>query len=163
MKHHVGQTRNGITVYVDLISSRAAKHIAQQPQLLTLAKEMLGHITAKGAELNIEHDMGRVVGYSFIVATADTDTIFYACLLKDTVYTRFVKNGKPLSTPFVTVTLIQNGDMYELTDIRIGRITPPRPGSANESTDSREYWQHHAFILDNQTLQLRTVTKTCPY
>jgi hypothetical protein len=151
-------------VQVDLIGSQAARHIAQQPRLLMLAKEVLEKIAAKGATVNVECDMGRPIGYSFLVATKDTDTILYARLLKDEIYTRFVKNGKPFSTPYLTVSLTQDKDNnYELSDIWIGRLTPPRPGSVNETTESRSYWLEHAFVLDNQPLQLRTVTKTCPY
>ncbi|HEX3568437.1 MAG TPA: hypothetical protein VHT70_02040 [Candidatus Saccharimonadales bacterium] len=164
MKHTIGQTRNGMQVQVDLIGSQAARHIAQQPRLLMLAKEVLEKIAAKGATVNVECDMGRPIGYSFLVATKDTDTILYARLLKDEIYTRFVKNGKPFSTPYLTVSLTQDKDNnYELSDIWIGRLTPPRPGSVNETTESRSYWLEHAFVLDNQPLQLRTVTKTCPY
>ncbi|HEY8999222.1 MAG TPA: hypothetical protein VIM53_02795 [Candidatus Saccharimonadales bacterium] len=164
MKHPIGQTRNGTQVYVDLIGSQAARHIAQQPQLLTFAKELLEKTAVEGSEANIEYDMGRSVGYNFLVTTKDTDTILYARPVKDEVYTRFVKNGKPFSTRYVTVTLVQNADNdYELSDIWVGRLTPPRPGSINETAESRPYWLHHAFVLDSQPLQLRTVTKTCPY
>ncbi|HSX34383.1 MAG TPA: hypothetical protein VLF62_01945 [Candidatus Saccharimonadales bacterium] len=166
MKHPIGQTRNGAQVYVNLIGSQAAKHIAQQPQLLTLAKEMLEQISVRGAEANVERDMQRLVGYNFIVTTTDADTILYGRFLKDEVYTRFVKNGKPLSTNYLTVTLRQSpdgGKDYELTDIWIGRLHPPRPGSDNETAESKPYWANHAFVLDSQPLQLRTVTKTCPY
>lgn len=164
MKHPVAQTRNGKEVYVNLIGSRAAAQIAQQPQLLALAKEMLEKTTAKGDEVTIEHDMERLVGYSFIVATKETDTILYARLRKEDIYTRFVKNGKPLSTHYVTATLVRDSsDRYELSDVRIGRLTPPRPGNASETAESRPYWANHAFVLDSQPLQLQTVTKTCPY
>lgn len=164
MKHRVGATLNGMRVHVDLISSPAARHIAQQPQLLTLAREVLEKTAAKGAEVSIECDMGRLIGYSFVVATTDADAILYARLLKDDVYTRFVKNGKPHSTHYLTITLVKTSDNdYELSDLWIGRLTPPRPGSSDETAESRPYWLRHAFVLDNQPLQLRTVTKACPY
>jgi hypothetical protein len=164
MRHPIGQTRNGVPVFVDLISSQAAKRIAQQPQLLTLTKEMLEQVTVRGQEASIEHDMGRLIGYNFVVATTDKDTILYGCLVKDNIYTRFVKNGKPRSTHFLTVSLRKDGDnTYELLDVWVGRLNPPRPGSANETPESKAYWASHAFVLDNQPLQLQTVTKECPY
>ncbi len=164
MKHPVGQTRNGVPVYVNLIGSQAAKHIAQQPQLLTLAKEMLKQVAARGAEVSVEHDMGRLIGYNFVVATTDKDAIFYGRLLRDDVYTRFVKNGKPLSTHYLSMTLRKDSDdSYEMSDIWIGRLNPPRPGSANETAESKPYWSNHAFVLDSQPVQLQTVTKECPY
>jgi len=164
MQHPVGQTRNGTYVYVNLIGSQAARHIAQQPQLLKLAKEMLAQKTVHGIRTSIEQDMKRPIGYSLVVATTDSDTILYGRLVKDEVYTRFVKNGKPLATNYLTITLRQDDDSnYELSDIWIGRMIPPRPGSTNETDDSKPYWSNHAFVLDSQALQVRTMTKVCPY
>lgn len=151
-------------MYVDLIGSQAAKHIAQQPHLLELAKEMLGHTVARESEVNIEYDMGRSIGYSLVVSTTDSDTILYGRLLRDEIYTRFVKNSKPASTQYLTAILKRDDDgNYELTDIWIGHLNPPRPGSANETAESKSYWASHAFVFDNQPVQLQTITKDCPY
>lgn len=164
MKHPIGQTGNGTAVYVDLIQSSAARHIAQQPHLLTLIAEALQQTEPQGLEASIEHDMGRVIGYSFVVKTAGTDGIFYAQLLRDDTYIRFIKNGKPLSTQYLSMVLHQDENgAYELYDAWIGRLNPPRPGTAGETAESKPYWATHAFILGNETLQLRTVTKECPY
>jgi hypothetical protein len=164
MKHVVGPTSNNIPVYVDLIRSQAANHIAQQPYLLQLAKEALRGIKASGTEVKIEHDMGRVIGYDFIVNTTEKDTILYARLLRETIYTRFVKNGKPNSTQFLTIVLARDENSeYELQDVWIGRKSPPRPGSDHETSESKPYWASHAFVLDKQPMQLGTVTKVCPY
>lgn len=165
MKHYVGQTNNGTDVYVDLIRSEAAKQIAQQPHLLGLVAEALQQITPQGTLVDIEHDMGRAIGYSFVIRTTDTDPIFYAQLLKEDTYTRFIKNGKPLATRHLTLHLRLNEESneYELHDVWMGRLSPPRPGSAGETAESKSYWSNHAFILGNQPLQLRTVTKVCPY
>ena len=164
MQHVIGQTRNGMSVYVDLISSPSAKCVAQHPQLLVLAKEMLAQTQVRGTETVIEHDMGRLIGYDFIVATTDKDTIFYGRLLKDKVYTRFTKNGQPLTTHYLTVKLRQDGDKnYELSDIRIGHSSPPRPGSDDETNESKPYWSNHAFVLSGQLTESQTITKICPY
>ncbi|HEY1835581.1 MAG TPA: hypothetical protein VGG13_02045 [Candidatus Saccharimonadales bacterium] len=166
MKHPVGRTRNGIPVYVDLIRSQAAARISQRPSLLGLIEKALSEITASDSEIRIEYDMGHAIGYNFVVETTDEDSIMYAQLLRDNIYTRFVKNGKPLATRYLTILLQrddQNNDAYELRDTWIGRIRPPRPGSDNETTASKSYWANHAFVLDNQSLQARTVTKVCPY
>lgn len=164
MKHLIGQTRNGVDVYVQLIGSAAGEHISRQPRLLTLAKEMFANVTLRGAEINIEYDTDRPIGYDFIVETSDSDTVFYGCLLRDKVYTRFVKNAKPLPTRYLTAMLAKGSDdTYELSDIWIGRMRPPLPGSTTETIDSKSYWANHALILDNQPLQQRTLTKVCPY
>lgn len=163
MKHLIGQAHNGVQVYAQLIGSQAGKNIARQPQLLSLAKEMLPKVTLRGPEISLEHDMHRPVGYNFIIETSDKDTILYGRLLKDDTYTRFVKNGKPQPTRYVTIIFLRDDSSYELSDIRLGRLIPPRPGSAGETPESRGYWSNHAFILDGQPLQPQTVTKICPY
>ncbi len=164
MKHHIGKTSNGVSVYAQLIGSQAGKRIAQQPQLLTLAKEMFSEVALHDSEIRMEYDINQPTGYDFTVETTEQDTIFYGRFLKDDVYTRFVKNGKPRSTTYLSVVLSKQGDnSYELSDIWIGCLRPPRPGSANETAESKPFWLNHARVLDNQTLQMKTVTKTCPY
>jgi hypothetical protein len=165
MKHPLGHSRNDIAVFVDLIQSEAAKHIAQQPHLLGLVREALQHASLRGPNVTIEHDMKRAIGYSFVVSTSDSDAVFYAQLVRDATYTRFVKNGEPLATQHLTLVLHRNEDdaTYNLHDAWIGRLNPPRPGSTEETDESKTYWANHALILGNQPLQLRSVTKICPY
>lgn len=164
MKHPVGLSQNGAEVYAYLTASRVGKRLSRQPYLLTLAKEMLAAVTLNGAEVCIEYDLQRQIGYDFIIGTTDKDAVFYACLVKDDVYTRFVKSGNPAPTSFITVMLQQDDDKhYELSDIWIGRLTPPRPGSADETAHSKPYWSNHALILGDQPLQSQTMTKISPY
>lgn len=164
MKHPIGYTRNGVFVYVDLIRSQAATYIAQQPRMLELVKKALSKTDAEGTEVTVEHNMGRAIGYNFVVTTTDSDTTFYAQLVKDSAYTRFVKNGKPRTTQYLTVILKRNEqNEYELHDTWLGRKRPPRPGTDSETAESLAFWENHAFILDNQPIQSRTITKTRPY
>lgn len=165
MIHPICTTQDGIEVYVDLIASEAAHSIAKQPQLLGLLKEALVDRKLTGPEVHLERNMGRVVGYDFIVDTPSEDVVFYARVLKDSTYTRFVKGGRPLTTNYVAATLRRapNSTAYELCDVRIGRLAPPRPGMPSETAQSKQYWATHAFVQDSQVLQPRTVTKTCPY
>lgn len=166
MTHFIGHTRNNIPVFIDLIGSAAARHVAQQPYLLTLAAEALRSATLDGrSTINLEHDMGRPIGYDFVVETTTTDVIFYAQLLRDEAYTRFVKNGKPLSTRYLTTILRADkvDAQYNLENIWMGRLTPPRPGSAKESARSKTYWSKHAYVFENQPIRSSTLTKTCPY
>lgn len=151
-------------VYAQLISSYTGQLIARQPQLLTLAQEMLASVTVYEPKISIEHNMGRVVGYSFTIATNEKDAVFYGQILKDTIYTRFVKNGKPVPTNYLTVSLHKEREtVYELSDIWIGRLIPARPGTDKETAQSKSYWSNHAVILDGQRIQQHTITKTCPY
>ncbi len=125
MKHPIVTTRNGIPVYIDLVRSQAAGQIARQPRLLTLAKEALQGATVSGSEPNIEQDMGRVIGHSFVVETTEKDTVIYAQCLNDKTFSRFVKHGRPSPTNYLTILLKQDGDSYELHDTWIGRLRPP--------------------------------------
>ena len=164
MKHPIGQTANRTPVYVDLTRSQAAAHIAQQPHLPGLIKEALAKLNATEPSMSIEHDMGRNIGYSFVVETTDKDAVLYARLLRDDIYTRFVKNGKPAQTSFLTIVLkLDDDNEYELVDTWIGRINPPRPGSEHETAQSKPYWTNHAFVFDKQPIQTSTITNKCPY
>jgi hypothetical protein len=164
MKHVITDTSNGIPVYVDLIHSQAAEHISSQPNLLGLVKEVLQQTTAKGDHVDIETDMGRGIGYSYVVTTSEKDSIVYAQLMRDDTYTRFVKNGTPLTTQFLSIQLRRAEDgSYELHDTWVGPLTPPHPGSSDETSESKPYWADHAVVLGNQRLQVRSATKVCPY
>lgn len=164
MKHLVGRTRNGALVHVDLITSAAAKRIAQQPHLLGLAGEALKKTALRDTEIRFEYDTERTIGYDYVIGTTDKDSVFYAQLLRDTTYTRFVKNGKPVPAQRLAIVLRKNDDgNYELLDTWIGHLSPPKPGSTGETPESKTYWATHALILDNQPIQLRTLTKVCPY
>ncbi len=165
MQHIICRTPNEISVYVDLINSQAARNISQQPRLLQYAKEaLLKQTNLKGPKVVIVHNLERTIGYNYVVETAETDSIFYAQVGKDPTFTRFIKNGKPLATQHVTIVLMRDEDgHYAMHDTWIGLQSPPRPGSPNATEKSLPYWENHAFVLDNQPLQLRTVTKVCPY
>jgi hypothetical protein len=166
MPHLIGTTRNNMSVYVDLIGSNAAQHIAQRPHLLNLTAEALRGMSPRGTDITVEHDMGRPVGYDFVVTTStDTEAVFYAQQVKDSTYTRFIKNQKPSATQYLTLVLQRNEQQsgYNLQDVWIGRFTPPQPGSTTETDDSRTYWADHARIFDSQPLQVRSLTKECPY
>ena len=164
MKHFISKTHNGIDVYVDLISSAAANSIARQPQLITLIKEVVALHTATEATVVLEYTMGRDIGYSYIVPTSSSDAIFYARPFADPLYSRFVKRAQPRPTSHLTVELQQDQQgHYALTEVWIGKRHPPRPGSVHETADSKQFWLSHAFVLDNQRLQAKTITTTCPY
>ncbi len=164
MKHTIGQTNNGVTLYVDLINSQAGVQIARQPYMLALLKELIGRTVITGKELQFDQDMGRPVGHESIVETTEADAIIYAQKLKDDVYTRFVKNAKPDQTQFVTLILQKDADdSYELIDTWIGRLSPPRPGSKYENAESKVYWATHAYVLDGEPVQSKSITKVCPY
>jgi len=166
MKHLIGQSRNGINVYIDLTqNSSSMKDIARQPHLITLAGEALGHTQLTELNTTIEFDMKRPVGYDFVVEKDEDDTVFYVRLIGDTVFTRFVRKGEPVATNYLSICLEPYNDntAYIVRDIWLGQQRPSRPGSDDAVAESTSYWGHHAFIFQNQPVQTNTLTKTCPY
>lgn len=164
MIHSLGTTKNGIEVLVELIKSPAAAKIARQPYLLVLAKEVLQQTAFKDQFVRMEFDMKRPIGYDFVVPTTKKDIIFYAKLLRDDVYSRFVKHSKALPVQSLVIIMDRNetGE-YELQDVWVGHLSLPRPGSKEESSESKPYWDSHAIVADGQAVQSNTITKTRPY
>ena len=165
MRHLVGYSRGDIPVYVDLINSSAVKNIAREPHLLTLAKEALQRSALEGPRASVECDMGRPIGYDFVIEKDEDATIFYARLIRDAVFTRFTKTGVPVATQYLSLllTLDDSGTAYDVTDVWIGQHRPPRPGSDDETPESGGYWERHAVIFQNHSVQTSTLTKTRPY
>jgi hypothetical protein len=164
MKHPIGPTKNGHSVYVDLIHSQAAKHISAQPQLLMFIKEALLQHSPSKEQVTFQYDMGRSIGYDFTVEISEKDVVFYAQLIKSSVFTPFVKNGAPLNTNHLSVILHKTSDAeYELLNAWVGSMSPPLPGSPEQTDESKDYWSTHAIVYTNQPLQTRSLTKTNPY
>lgn len=165
MKHLIGYSRNRFAVYVDMLDSPARRTISRQPHLLSLAAEALEHSVLKVTTPILEHNLGRVIGYDFIVATTSEDNVFYAQLIKDTVYTRFTKKGEPTPANYVTLIMqyLPEEKAFYLQDIWIGRFRPVEPGRQDETHDSVAYWKKHAVVFQNQPMQTQTLTRDCPY
>jgi hypothetical protein len=164
IKHPITTSKNGISVYVDLINSRASKRISEQPRLLNLAKTLLGSKNLSKTALTIEHDFGEPVGNTDIVATSSNDVIVYAKMLRQTNYTRFVKKRELVSSNFVSVRLHRDADgEYELDDLWFGQLAPPLPDEQHATDASDGYWQSHAVVLNGQLLQRNTATSNSPF
>jgi hypothetical protein len=164
MKHPIAITHNKKQIYVDLLYSLAGSSIAQQPHLAKLVQEVVRQTNVTGPSMYIEQDMQRVIGYDYVVPTTATDHIYYGKIMRDPIYTRFVKNGKPVNSSYLSLVLFcdDDGD-YELRDVWIGKQRPARPGSDDANDKSTEFWANHAVAYEGQQLQSRTLTKTCPY
>jgi len=164
MMHLIGMTRNNIEVHVDLVNSRAAKQIAQRPHLLTLASEAIGVLDIKKTHMITTHDMGRTVGYDFVVEVTDAESVFYAQLVKELIFTPFTKKGKPASTRLLTMILgYDEHDGYFLDDLWPGAFRPPVPGDTMETKSSKDYWSTHAYVFEDQHVKASSITRECPY
>jgi hypothetical protein len=163
-KFIITESGNEREIYVNLISSSAGHYLSRRPYVIGLIKELLYAQKLNGKRIVIEHDMGRSIGTTDIVATSNNDTIYYALPIKSDVFSRFSKNKYPQPSNTLTVIIEQDPEgNYEVNDTWIGPYCPAFPGHKNETTDSKEYWQTHALVHDSQTIQSKTITKEWPY
>jgi hypothetical protein len=164
MKHFIAKTPGRAMLYVDLISSPAAASISQRPYLLGLLKEMARGAKIVGIRPAIVVDMGRTIGNCHIVKTTSSDSIIYARRLHTEVYSRFVKTSKVTPTQYLSARFKKDpAGNYELIDAWPGMPYPPLPGSEDETAESKPFWEEHAFVFNGDTIQVRTLTKVCPY
>lgn len=151
-------------VYVNLISTSVGQYLSRRPQVIALIKELLVARELSGAHMIIEQDMGRNIGTTDVVVTSEHDNIYYAQPVKTEVFSRFAKNRNAQVSPMLTVIVEQDntGD-YMVSNAWIGAYFPPFPGDVHETTQSKTFWQNHAMVHNAQAIQLKTVTKECPY
>ena len=151
-------------VYVNLISSQAGHYLSRRPHIIAIIQELLSGKRLRGPRVVIERDMGRDIGTTDVVATSDTDTIYYAQPLKSDVYSRFAKNRYPQSSSLLTIIVDKDSEgNYEVTDTWIGSHHPAFPGDEHATEDSKSFWLTHALVQDAQAVQSKSITKTCPY
>jgi len=163
-KFMIANSQSGNDIYINLISSSAGKYLSRRPYLINIIKEALVNNNLKGLHMEVEIDMGRVIGSTDIVETSEKDNIYYAQPVKNANYSRFVKNRPPQPSRKLTI-IVQKDDIgnYEVTDTWIGPCSPPFPGHENATDESRPYWENHALVQDAQIIQSRSITKVCPY
>lgn len=164
IKHPVAKTQDGTPVYVDLIKSPASNTISHQPHVVTLISEVLATTSPQGKKSTIEFNFGRTIGNCEIVSTSEKDHIMYAKPLGRDTFFRFVRRRQPEQTSFITIILLLDSDGdYELHDVWMGRDMPGMPGSNNETSESKDFWENHAWVLEGFPVQNRTLTLTSPY
>jgi hypothetical protein len=158
------ESNNSYCIYVNLISSPAGRYLSRRPHMIALIKELLANNKLHGERIVIEQDMGRNIGTTDVVLTNDKDTIYYAQALKSGVYSRIARNRYPQTSNTLTVIAMRDAEgNYEVSDTWIGDNHPAFPGDELETDESKNYWQTHAIVQDAQTIQSRSITKTCPY
>ena len=163
-KHIVATSLNGKEVYAYLMQQPLSAAISRNPHLLALIKEAVSTLNLTQQDILLEQNMGRNIGYGEMIATREKDTIFYARLVREETYTKFVKNRKTEPTPFLTLNLRKDDDgNYEIKDVWIGKTFPPVPGNAAETEQSKSYWEDHAVAFNGQAIMASTITKECPF
>lgn len=160
----IGTSANNRQVYTKIINSDAGRCFSRQPHLVSLAKSVVESLDLTDSVMRVTHDMGRTIGNTNIVATKDTDHIFYAQRPKQSNALRFVKHRMMEPSSELSIVLQRDSDgNYELTDAWVGPACPPFPGAADERADSKAYWQTHALTAGSESISLQSVTTTCPY
>lgn len=158
-------SKNGVSVWYDPISSHAATHIEDTPDLLALAIEVVRQTTIDELYVQLHVDFGRIVGTSDLVENDPADEIVYAKRLNRDEYTAFNKTRAAQPSSLVTIALRQQDDgTYELVSTWIGASDSPAfPGTKQETRDSREFWSTHSLAWGNQEIQPGSETTHCPW
>jgi hypothetical protein len=163
MRRYLGTTKNGCRVYIPA-TSHASTHLADAPGLEQLVCELLPQLHVEGKNLFTDHDMGRVVGLTDLVATTEKDEIVYAKRPYRNDYARFVLHREPQPTTYITVALNKRKPAeYDLVSAWIGSIAPPFPGDIRATTDSEPFWKTHALVWGQQKIQEDSVVTIWPW
>jgi len=159
-----GISQNGRDVYVKIINSAAARYFSRQPHLLGVAKEALLTLNLAEPTVSVALNMGRAIGNTHIVSTGTKDSIYYAHPPKKANSLRFVKNRSLESSPELSLILERDDDGdYEIVNAWIGPLYPPLPDADDATSESKIYWQTHAFTAGSEPIDLQTITTKQPY
>lgn len=111
------------------------------------------------------------IGITSLVETDENSEIIYAKRKERNLYTRFVKNRKGSITSSFVVILNKsrnNDNDYFLVTMFPGKGAYREPEDPNISTkeeliQSLLFWENHALVFDESTINLETITPICPY
>jgi hypothetical protein len=165
----IGQSANHKNVIYDPVSSHAATHLEDTPQLAGLVREVIAGMTLEEDELATYVDLGRVVGSCDVVEVDEGDEIVYGMRKNrtDDGYVPFTKSRQGDPCPYVSVHLIKNSDdAYVLSSAWIGTYgedDEPFPQSSNATDQSIPFWKKHAFVWGSQEIQPGTIREDCPW
>lgn len=164
-KISVGVSRNGFEAWYDSVSSHAATHIKDTPNLHVLAAEVIAQSDLVKPYEQFHMDMGRVVGESDLVENKPGDEIMYAKRLYRDTFSSFNMSQPPQPSRLVTVALRrQQDETYELVTAWIGtNDSPSFPGTPEETPASKDYWSKHSLAWGSQDIQAGSATPICPW
>lgn len=160
MIHLVAQSRNGIDVYVDYDHTNVALHITETPNLIALVQEAIPNFDVVDEKVALQHDMGRIIGKTSLVATDEHDDIMYAKRHGRPTYTRFALGRALTDTSVLSVILFcadSNDGTYRLWSAWCGPLVP-----SSTSADGRLFWQNHALAYDPRIIDTATITRQDP-
>ncbi|WP_102346009.1 hypothetical protein [Bacillus sp. Marseille-P3661] len=111
------------------------------------------------------------IGITSLVNTDENSEIVYAQRKERKIYTRFVKNRKcSITSSFVVILnrTRRNNNQYFLVTMFPGKGAYKEPEDPNiitkkELIESLLFWENHALVFDESTIDLNTITPICPY
>lgn len=163
------KTKDNFEVYYDPISSHAATHFNDAPNLKELVIELLEGLETGGKEIARHFDMGKPIGTMDVVRVDDTDELVYATRMnrESDGLVPFVKSRKGNPCPYVAVHLVpQLNGVYILESAWIGTFggdDEPFPMAKDATPRSVEFWSKHAFVWGSQGIEPESVTTTRPW
>ncbi|MBM6616981.1 hypothetical protein [Bacillus suaedaesalsae] len=111
------------------------------------------------------------IGITSLINTEENSEIVYAKRKERNLYTRFVKNRKGSITHSFVVVLNKtrnNNNQYLLVTMFPGNGAYKEPEDPTISTkreliESLLFWEDHALVFDESTIEYSTITPFCPY
>ncbi|RXI96644.1 hypothetical protein DS745_23380 [Anaerobacillus alkaliphilus] len=162
-----------------IISNRSKIHMeVHQNDFLFDWQEMLesyeqggyfNHLSKQSEKLII--NAPEPIGISSLINTDENSEIVYAKRKERNIYTRFVKNRKGSITNSFVVILSRsrnNNNQYLLVTMFPGTGAYKEPEDPNiltkrELIESLLFWENHALVFDESTIDYTTITPVCPY
>lgn len=169
MQKFLCKSKNGIRVTYDPISSHAATHLEDTPQLADLVTELIGTLELTGQTIKRHFDMGRNVGTTDVISVDKTDVIVYGVRKnrEDDGLVPFTKSRPAEPCQYVTIQLSPKNDgTYELLSAWIGTFDDgdqPFPQSPSATDKSIEFWSRLAFVYGSQEIIPGTETSIRPW
>lgn len=153
MPEFLAVSKNGKNVFTYVEATNIRLHVLENPNLLTLAKEVVEQSEVTGSNVGLECDLGRVVGQTSCVETTADDEIVYAKRLQRDSYSRFVKNRQLEDTSIVSVVLFEKEYGYLVWSAWCGALVPTSPDSEGSMKTSEGFWDTHALVYDPDLIQ----------
>ncbi len=162
---HLATSKNNVPVWYDPVSSHAATHIQDTPNLAQLAAEIVEDTDIVDEYLQFHVDFEHAIGTSDLVENSPDDVIVYAKRKNRDSYSVFNKSKSAQACSLVTVALEKQQDgTYELVSTWIGPSDSPSfPGTERETADSKDFWSKHSLVWGNQEIQENSETLNCPW
>lgn len=165
----LARSKNSIDVFYDSVSSHAATHLEDTPQLAELVVEVITNMDLEDDDITTDVDMGRIVGTCDVVKVEENDDIVYGVRKNrdDDGHVPFTKSRAADPCSQVAVHLIkQSNGTYLLSSAWIGTLggdDEPFPNAPDATPRSKEFWSKHAFVYGSQEMQAGTETDACPW